>query len=300
MSKKANRLEKFFSPITDQTPKRRRSKSSPEEINCEKEKNIKLRRGEKMDLTIENISSLLDTKFEVFRSLLPTKNDFKTLETKIDALVAENNGLKREIQEMKLRENKINDTLEILINRNKVRNLVFRGLENDRSKNSMETVEEICGKVLGVENAQVSRVSELGKESIKKVVIAEFKNEDATYDILRNSSKLKGSGIVIHRDLSTRTRRKKRCLLLVRKKIMELDSQAKIKMRDTCFVFKDKRFGWDVEEGLLCEGKDGSIILKQLIGNSFTEDVERNLKKILEVDKQYKQSRVEPSTNFLK
>uniref|UniRef100_T1HXY9 Uncharacterized protein n=2 Tax=Rhodnius prolixus TaxID=13249 RepID=T1HXY9_RHOPR len=250
-----------------------------------------------MELNVETMSALLDSKFELFRSSLPSKEDFKTLESKLDVLVLENQVLKKEIQEMKERENKMNDTIEYLINKSKIRNLVFRGVVTTRHGNAVDTVGEICHEILGVENAQINKAFEIKKKNVNNIIVAEFTREETTYDILKNASKLKGSGIIIHRDVSDRTKRKKRCLLQLRRKIIEVESQAKIKMRDSFFIYNDRRFVWDLEDGLKCAGVNGAVVLKQIMGNGFKKELEDSIKEIQEAERQYEQKAGEGPLN---
>lgn len=280
MSKKETKLESYFSPTTSKIVKRRRSKSSPEEINTEK-----VRKKENMALSLESLSDLLDKKFATFSATV--RDDFKMLENKIDALVKENQSLKNDILEMKIRENKMEDAIEQLVNRNKMRNLVFRGLGKDKNLNTVNSVKEICQTVLGLENIQVNKARDINKNHPKNIIIAEFKTEEMTFDILTETKKLKGSGIIIHRDISGRTRRRKRCLLQARKILLELDNQARIRMRDSFFLFNEHRFTWDFEEGLKCDGKNGLAVLKNLYGTGVTEEVERSFQTIVETDRKF-------------
>lgn len=287
MSKKEGVLENYFSPVSRETPKRRRCKSSPEEISSEKVPSKRISTSGIMELILENISDLLDSKFKTFSLSLPSRDDFKSLERKLDVLALENQTLKKEVEELKIRESKMYDTIDQLINSSKIRNLVFRGLRIESNKSTLETVQEFCRNVLGVEGTTMNRAYQTNKKHLNGVIIVEFNTEGATHEILKNVTKLKNTGVIIHRDVTIRTRRRKRCLLQVRKKILDLDSRAKIQMRNEFFIFKEKRFLWDLEYGLKCEDKDGVAMLKQLIGKDFTEEMERSIAEVLGADKQY-------------
>lgn len=281
MNKNEQKTDNYFSPQVSTTPKRRRARSSPEELAKRRSycDTVAEKRG--MELNLENISALLDTKLNSFSLSLPSREDFKSLERKIDALMVENLNLKREITEMKSREKNMSNLVENLINKNKSRNLIFRGLEDHQNKNADELVKEVCVQVLGVENLQLYRAY---KMKVNKMIIAEFNNEGAVYDILKKTRKLKGSGIVIHKDLASSTRRKRGCLWKTRVKIMEIDKNARVRMRDNYFLYRDKKFVWDMDDGLRCNGADGIVVLKRMIGKDFTEQVERNFRDILVAD----------------
>lgn len=46
-------------------------------------------------------------------------------------------------------------------------------------------------------------------------------------------------------------------------------------MRNSYFIYKNKRFTWDMDNGLRCDGKDGLAELEQMIGIRFSAN-ERN------------------------
>lgn len=262
--------------------KRRRSKDSPEEGKIKRIQGdlSVVVENKNMALTLESISNLLDAKLRLFSQGMPSKEDFRVLEEKMDRVIAENLALKKEIEELKKREIRTSYTVENLVNKSKAKNLVFRGMEESDNNDKVKIIKQMCEEVLQLSNVSINKAFNLRSNGKKDVILVEFNEESTALEVLKNANKLKGTGIFIHRDLCERTRRRRRCLLKIREKIKQMDDKALVGIRNSHFIFKGKSFSWDFEEGLKCNGRDGLGCLTELM--TLSVDQINGIKKLLE------------------
>ncbi|KAK9506326.1 hypothetical protein O3M35_008282 [Rhynocoris fuscipes] len=117
--------------------KRRRTNSSPEEaLYKPKVKMFCESCGLDMQTLMKKVSELMDVKL----ATLPTIADHKLLQTKMDQVIEENVKLNQEVATLKQDQNVLKNTVELLINKSKRRNLVIAGLNNPQNKNEAEII----------------------------------------------------------------------------------------------------------------------------------------------------------------
>ncbi|XP_073972892.1 uncharacterized protein isoform X2 [Rhodnius prolixus] len=196
--------------------KRRRSNSSPEEIDSKK-----MPRSLDVvdDKLLNRISEMLDSKLATF------KNDFKVIEEKLEIIISDNKNLKAEIVHLKEENKEIKRNLEFLLRKSKSKNLIGGLEEISVTENKITAVQDFLNRALGVNDLMIDRILPIGRN---KSILVEFLKISDVQLVLRNAKKLRGTGIWINRDLSYQDRQKRKNLLEVKKRILDKDKEAKV------------------------------------------------------------------------
>lgn len=269
-------LKEYFSgkivetPIADERGRIKRVRSSPE--LCE-EGNIKKGKDKNISNEMEaevgkmclkellaEMSKLIDAKS------LASKKGIEVIRIELKEIKEENLALKGEVECLKLEIRKRDDKIEMLENYTKRNNLLFKGLRSEKDAEK-DTVMKICKEVLDVDiSGMVQDVYCVGTNN--SMVKVEYENKKVVNEILRNTRKLRGTGLFIERDYAWRTRMKRRNLLLIKKELLQKNSKLRTQiLGDTLFI-EGRRYKWCEEEGGLkgCSEEDGKWLKR------FTEE----------------------------
>lgn len=126
----------------------------------------------------------------------------------------------------------------------KRKRLIFGGIPAVREREKTTAVRELCDSVLGIkEELLIDRAFKIGrKEKDNRPVLVEFIKTSDVAKVLKNTKKLKGTGMWINKDLPYDLRNKKKKLLEIRFKIRAVHPEAKIIMGDNFFLYNNRRF----------------------------------------------------------
>ena len=178
----------------------------------------------------------------------------------------ENATLKSEIEMLKREKRQDNADLNRLIDQNKKKNLIFKGME---ISNPRADVQRLCSEKLGVNGVEVMSAAKLFERRGRATVIADFGTEDAAFKILKNSYKLAGTSIIIEKDLNQDRRVKKQIMLQIKKSILAIDNTYKILVRDDKLKIDQKWFRYNNKNEFVCNMENGKeIIDKMYNGNA--------------------------------
>lgn len=232
---------------------------------------------EKMDtsqlvsLIKEVMSGLLDDKL----APLATKVEFSALRDDIISLKEENAQLKAELEAIKsmniLTESRV-EGVEIASRRN---NLIFKGIKHSSTDDLSVKISDFCREVLKLDiSVEHLYVFPLGsRDKVNKPILVSFSCIQHKLMVLNSAKILRGTGFVIHEDLPEVTRKKKTKLLLLRREILRLNRDIKVKVRSDCLMVEGCKFVWSSRDGLCCAGQDGVRKLNELIGGNLSDFV---------------------------
>lgn len=268
--------KQFGTPKFERFASGKRSRSSPEQLGGVQKRsvgNTSVEGQYKMDEAILiKLGEMLDAKLDAKLSLVATKNDINSLEGKLENILEENRNLKKEIIHLKQENKSIKENTEFLMKKLKAKNIVINGLQGlKEDEDNINIVKELCVKSLGINEPMIDRAFTIGHG---QALIVEFVKQYDVQSVLRNARKLKGTGIWINRDLTHHARQKKKKLLEIRKRVMEVEKGERVLVRDDYLLFKNKKFSWDEEKGITAANEEDLLmlldILKKKIEGSVT------------------------------
>ena len=219
-------------------------------------------------VAVDDLMAKMDKLFDAKLQNVATKEDIRGLASKINTLhidvenlKEENAALKSEIECMKNQNRMKNADLNRLIDQDKKKKLIFKGLETTNPKVDVQTV---CKEKLAIRDVEVKSATKLFERRGKATVIADFGSEDAAYKILRNSYKLAGTPIIVERDLNNDKRIKKQIMLRIKKDILTIDSHLKIFVRDDLLKIENKWFRYNNQNEFVCGSENGKIEIDKM------------------------------------
>ena len=274
---KSGTLEDYFTPIRD-TPKRRRSNSTPPE--CSKKFLVEEMSPKKIgDFTPDEFAKMIESTMDKKLQNIATKEDIAVMKGSIDMVVEENRRLKEEVAQLKydtqILKDQVNESRNLL-NRNK---LIIRGMKVPPGALLIDAVKNLIEVVLKVEHINIVQAFVLGKptEARPCLILAEFASYRDVMNIYQNVSKLKGTGIVIHDDVTAESRAKRGMLLRIRKHCSALDSSKTMKLRGDTLLVDKRKFSWSGGELVACDGGEGGIAALNGIMGADLSDFFQNI-----------------------
>lgn len=117
------------------------------------------------------------------------------------------------------------------------------------------------------------------KETNKVILLVEFIDNNSVYEVLGNTFKLKGTGIIVEKDLCPEDRFRKSALLKIRRELLKRAqsesvhmkiavSEKRFKVNDEIFIFNRIRNEFSGENG---------VILKDYLLDNFELNIDNNL-----------------------
>jgi hypothetical protein len=269
-SNKNKKIETYFASPVDRTNCKRKKGESPEQLppnSKNKVEQIEITgEMEVGKMTIDQLSDMLDGKL----AGLATKEEIKQLERKMEDLATENIKLKEEIEWLKLRDHQWEERIDFVENRTKANNLIFRGLHSKEGEDLKKLIQECCA-TLTKEEVKINNAFYVGPRTIApRLILVECGNPSDVSVVLQNSKKLKGTGVIIHRDLSEASRKKRSKLYAIKKKILTIDEKSSVTVKRNLLFYKNTRYSWCLKKGLLVGDKDGISILSADLKEDIT------------------------------
>ncbi|KAM7349334.1 uncharacterized protein ACRADG_008331 [Cochliomyia hominivorax] len=248
--------------------------------------------------TLEAIGNIIDEKLKNFVKL----KDYELLNDKVKILLKENGtnseksnpsllelktemeNLKKECSLLRLAVQKSQasrlqlqnelQTVEKLLHQRK---LIIRNIPVYNPEESRKSVEKLLKERLNLNDIKILNCSIIpsaktsSMESHKETLSIELENPQACKLILRETHKLKNTGIFIETEISTFQRKRKNKLMVLRKELLKRKSDLKVLVRDTTLVVNGKKFYWDDVEGLCHDGKEEEAL--EMNGVEYLENV---------------------------
>ena len=221
------------------------------------------------------IESTMDKKLQN----VATKEDIAVMKGSIDIVVEENRRLKDEVAQLKqdtrvLRE-QVNESRN-LMTRNK---LIIRGMKVPEGMLLTNAVLDLLENVLKVADVNIVQTFFLGKPLLNKpsLILVEFATYKDVIRIYKNVNKLKGTGIVIHDDVTYESRIKRGRLRRIMKHCSGLNGNIVSKMRGDVLTVGGRKFTWSEGELITCDrSEDGVAALDGITGLDLGEFI-RNM-----------------------
>lgn len=218
------------------------------------------------------MSSLMDEKLKN----IPTKQDVEEIKAtvgdlsdKMDVLKTENDSLRAEVEQLKVEKEKDHHTITFLEDHIKRNNIVFRGINTNKSL--FQAVKDCCKKNLKItKEINILSVRKLFENDGKLGVVVEFSSVDDVREIFANVKNLKGSKISLDRDLSKDRQQDKRVMLELKKQIHKLKPSCPVMVRNEKMKVERQWFKWNNQKQLMCGKDQGIEMLKKIYGDDIS------------------------------
>lgn len=217
------------------------------------------------------LEKLLDKKL----SALATKEDLNDILNELVHLRSENRELKKEIKNLNAQNKLVWSRLNDLENRNRRNNLIFKGLKYRENDNAIDIVKNFCVNNLGARSEiGINRAHPLGKNKIDAPLIAHFPNDCDINFVLKNTKKLKGTNIFVHRDFCIDTRKKRAKHFIIKKEIKKFAADKRVAVVQDKLIIEGEVFTWE-DEKLVTGDEEGFEQLSRILRRDVTYLEER-------------------------
>lgn len=251
------------------TPKRKLSETSPEKKQTIKKMNIET--TDLISIIKNTINSNLDEKLKN----LPTKDDIEeirkeitSVSTLINSLQNENLELKQKLDEVTRENNEVKRQINWLKSQIKCTKLFIRGLPTNKS--IYKAVQNLIQNDMGIK-LKIVNVRKIYERYNMMSALVELENQEAVNEVLRNTKKLANTRITIERDMEPIKQQKKKKLLDIKRKLLAINKDHKIVVREDRMRVKDKWFMLNNNFKLVAGKYDGIDELEKIYGEQIKE-----------------------------
>lgn len=221
------------------------------------------------------IDSSLEEKLQSATSNLATKDDLKNLNAEINLLRQQNEDLSRKVQQFENRCCLLENEIEAQSRELKGKNIIM-SIPNDVNTDPKLKVQEITQLLLGNECSNgfslPVKISENNRIIKMKLNTG---STDTAARLLKNSFKLKGTGVFLQRDLSKQMQLKRRVLLEYRRILKTSKPTSRIQMKNNTLVIEGKSFYLNNNNNLIFNENDGELELQRMFGQLNFENVNK-------------------------
>lgn len=223
-------------------------------------------------------------KLHESKQILDEKINFKVNKLTIDSVSQKNiDDIKNQLSiDLKATNSKMKKELEYLHKLMRKKNIYVRGLNSSSSDRIKTEILQLFKDSLGLGNVSIMNVTTIRKmhNSTLFSAIIQLEAEVNVYEVLRSCFKLKNSQYSIDKDLPKDVRKRRNCLLFIRKIIInnlkmadKVKEDISIKMRDDSLIVNKQIFNWDEEnQRLVYKNEDGFKVLSNILGVNFNEE----------------------------
>lgn len=217
----------------------------------------------------QQIKSIIDESLHKELTLavinLATKDDINNINKELSHLRQQNLELADRVQHFENRCRLLEDELELQSREIKGKNIIFT-IPKDGSE-PQDRVQDISKLLLDNQSPQMPQARKLSENNnMIKLKLNTGSNEIAT-QMLRNASKLKGTGAYIQRDLSKQSQLKRRILLGYRKAIKTKKPTEAVLIKNNTLLIGDKIFYLNNNNILKYKNKSGEAELQNMFGD---------------------------------
>lgn len=242
--------------------KRKVGETSPElaTFNSKKEKNMSQLVG---SMSIQELRQMFDLKLKD----VATKDDIVGLRSEIIEVKTENEKLKESLISLNTKCISLQNEINQIKTSANAANLVFR-LKKSSNDPLIET-ENICKTLSESQDIiTIQDIREISSANGTVTTLAEFKNKNNAFKVLRNAKRLKGTGASVSRDYPPAIRQKRSKLLQLRKHIQTTQPRMKVSLRDDRLSINNIIVEWIDNQGFVTNQVDG---FKKLIEDNNLE-----------------------------
>lgn len=210
---------------------------------------------------VAELNSALDQKL----TSIATKSDVSSLRTDLEQVKTNSNN-----HEVRLRRIEQNQ---------RSKNLVFKNIP--QKKNYKEYIASLLHGIMELPTIAFGSIYTLNiiKEKNNVILLVEFYDNNSVYEVLGNTFKLKGTGIIVEKDLCPEDRSRKSALLNIRRELMKRaqpqSGELKIVVSEKRFKVNDEIFLFDRTRNEFSGGN--GVILKNYLLENFNLNIDDNL-----------------------
>lgn len=252
----------------------KRSRSSPESLvsHPNKKSNLANNWGNMSNINTEELLKAFERIIDSKIQTLPTKDDFNTFKEDIKSLKTQNESLKLEVKSLRENQLILQRRLDAIENKSRRNNLIIKGLHFKAQDDLSEIVGQFMSNVLQIKDSvEIVDVRPLGSKAMKgRHLLVSFSRNTEKWAVLKQSSRLKGTGWKIDQDYPPNTRRCRRSLFQLRWEIRRLNTNIKSVVRSDKLIINDVQFSWDDSVGLVYNQDLGSVKLKEMVGHDLS------------------------------
>lgn len=212
-------------------------------------------------MLVTELNSALDQKL----TSIATKSDVSSLKT--DLVNVEASMHNHEVRLTRIEQ------------KNRSKNLIFKNIP--QKNNYKEYISSLLHGMMELPSITFGSIYTLNtiKEKNKVILLVEFGDNNSVYEVLGNTFKLKGTGIIVEKDLCPEDRIRKSALLKIRRELLKrispesgeikiVVSEKRVKVNDEIFLF----------DRIRNEFLDGNgLILREHLLHNFDLNIDANL-----------------------
>uniref|UniRef100_T1IFP6 Uncharacterized protein n=1 Tax=Rhodnius prolixus TaxID=13249 RepID=T1IFP6_RHOPR len=90
--------------------------------------------------------------------------------------------------------------------------------------------------------------------------------------------KFKNTGIWVHRDLILKDRIRRKKLLEMKRRILEIDKEARVLVRNDYFLYQNKRFSWEEGSGFTAANEEDMVLINGYLTPEKRNEEQKNVK----------------------
>lgn len=262
---------KLSTPNTQQA-KRKQSELTPEEMSnagaCSLPANMQL--NDIVSIIQGSIQTVLDEKLKNLSTKADIEEVKQTMQdccSQVGHLKMENEALKEEVKILKFEHQKDHQELMRLVDKNKQKNVVFRGIE--KNGDLKENITKICAETMGIPDLVVKWVRKLYETDETVCGVAEFRTEEMANAVFNNAKKLKGTSVFVDKDLSDEKQQNKKVMLQLKTQLKSLNKDLKILVRNDRMRIDKKWLFWNKDKLLMCGSQNGKEFLKTIFNDKI-------------------------------
>lgn len=211
------------------------------------------------------INESLDTKLAAATENLTTKSDLNKLTFELNSLRTQNIELARKVQLFEVRCGLLEEELEAQCRELKGKNIIFTIPNEPANLNPQEKVRTATQLLLGKSLDLPAAIKISSNNKFMKLKLNTGSSEITT-EMLKNSPKLKNTGIFVQRDLTKQMQLKRRILLSYRKTIKSKEPGEKIQIKNSTLIVRSKIFYLTKDLQLQNNNNDGEKMLNEMFG----------------------------------
>lgn len=229
----------------------------------------------KKDL-LDAFGMLLDAKLEN----VATREDITRLQEEVLAVKSECDALRLEVQSLNENNKLLKRKLEENERRQKVCNLIFKGLPENNSSPS-DTVQKFCEETLETGKLAIRNAYRIGRkiDDRSRPIVTEFILQQDLQLVMNNRHKLKNTNIIVHRDRTENARMKRSFLMELKNEVMKVNNNIKIELRGEQLIANRTIFTCSDDCNLMTRQGIATTVLSQVVNFEVKAMVEELAKK---------------------
>lgn len=226
-------------------------------------------------VAVGDLMKMMEAVMENKLKNLSTKSDIEGIKIQIDdvnnkfeEIKKENESLKVQLEQMKNDRQKDHQQIQRIVNQGRKKNVIFKGIVKNGSPRT--SAENVCRKVLKLNDVQINSARVLFTSDDKISVIAEMATERMADKIFQNLKNLAGSRIKVERDLNEERQLDRKLLMLVKTEILDIDKTHKVFVKNDSIKIGVNWMKWNRSHELMCGENTAQEILTDMYGDKLS------------------------------